>query len=160
MTLRRGVAFILIAVVVLATRAAWAQAPSQPAPRTFQQFVGTWVLDEAASTGELRITPRVAVTMTIATTPEQITVTKRLRLGPGDRSSDSPPPEVYRFDGSEPPVVDARTGATLSRSYRFALVADMLALTVKEGRSGEGSFELVTDAYAVDGDVLTLHRQL
>jgi hypothetical protein len=95
----------------------------------------------------------------ITTTPEHITVTKRLRLEPGDRLSDSPPPEVYRFDGSEVPVTDARTGARLSRSHRFALVADMLALTVKEGRA-DGSFELVTDAYSVDADVLTLHRQL
>jgi hypothetical protein len=40
-------------------------------------------------------------------------------------------------------------------------VADMLALTIKEARTGLTSgFTLVTDAYAVDGDVLTVHRQL
>jgi hypothetical protein len=37
----------------------------------------------------------------------------------------------------------------------------MLALSIKEPRPGGGSaFTLVTDAYAVDGDVLTMHRQL
>jgi hypothetical protein len=35
----------------------------------------------------------------------------------------------------------------------------MLALTKREGRHGNG-FTLVTDAYSVQGDVLTLHRQL
>ena len=160
MTLRRQIVFTVVAVAVLATLPAWAQAPSPPLPRTFPQFVGTWVLDEAASTGQLRLTPRIALTMTITTTPEHITVTRRMRLLPGNPSSESPPPEVYRLDGSETPVIDARTGARLSRSYRFTLVADMMALTVKEGRRGDGSFELVTDAYSVDGDVLILHRQL
>ena len=119
------------------------------------------MLDEAASTGRLNITPRIPLTMTIATTAEHITVTKRPRLGPSDRSSASPPPEVYRLDGVEAPLVDERTGTALTRTHRFTLVADMLALTIKAGRGGPGDgFTLVTDAYAVEGDVLTLHRQL
>ena len=126
--------------------------------RTFPQFVGTWVLDEAASTGRLEIAPRIARSLTIATTPETITVAKRLRLHPLDRVTDSPPPEVYRLDGTETSARDERTGVALERRYRFTLVADMLALTIKETRGG--AFTLVTDAYSVEGDVLTLHRQL
>lgn len=134
----------------------------KPRPtRTFPQFVGSWALDEAANTGRLTITPRLALTMTITTTANEITVSKRLRLAANDRLSDSPPPEVYRLDGTETVARDVRTGVTLDRGYRFTLVADMLALTVKERMSNaHGPFTLVTDAYAVDGNVLTVHRQL
>ena len=129
--------------------------------RTFPQFVGTWALDEAASTGRLNTTPRIALQLTIDTTPETITVTKRPRLGPNDRGPVTPPPEVYRFDGSETRLTDGRTSAVLDVSYRFTLAADMLVLTIKEGRPNVTTgFTLVTDAYAVDGDVLTVHRQL
>jgi hypothetical protein len=151
---------ILIALALITSWPARAQTSNVP-PRTFPQFVGTWILDEGASTGEPAMTPFIALTMTIATTPETISLTKRLRVGPLYRGSASPPPEVYRFDGTETPVIDARTGAILSRSHRFALVADMLALTIKEWRvSPSEFFTLVTDAYAVEGDVLTVHRQL
>ena len=158
MTHRLRALLMLVAIAVLATAPGWAQVPRPP--RTFPQFVGTWVLDEAASTGRLNITPRIPLTMTIATTAEHITVTKRPRLGPSDRTSASPPPEVYRLDGVETPLVDERTGTALTRTHRFTLVADMLALTIKEGRGPSDGFTLVTDAYAVEGDVLTLHRQL
>ena len=125
---------LLCAAVVLASAAASAQ--RQVPPRTFPQFAGTWALDEAASTGELRIAPRIPRLMTIAITPETISVTRRPRLLPNDRSSDSPPPEVYRLDGSETRLTDPRTNVPLDVSYRFTLVADMLALTTKESREG------------------------
>jgi hypothetical protein len=156
---RRWLAGLAIAILVASSSAASAQV-SRPM-RTFPQFTGTWALDEAASTGRLNITPRIALQLTIETTPETITVTKRPRLGPNDRASATPPPEVYRLDGNETRLTDARTGAVLDLSYRFTLVADMLALTIKEARTGlTDGFTLVTDAYAVDGDVLTVHRQL
>jgi len=128
---------------------AWAQA-ERPV-RTFPEFVGTWVLDESASTGPLVITPRIPSRMTITTTPSAITIAKRLRLDPRDRISDTPEPEVYRFDGTETSVG--------RHHYSFRLVADALALTEKHMSSG-GGFTLSTDAYSVAGDVLTVHRQL
>jgi hypothetical protein len=51
-------------------------------PRTFSQFVGTWVLDESASTGRLEMAPPVARTLSIATTPEAVTLTKVFSLPP------------------------------------------------------------------------------
>ena len=156
---RLRVAGVLFAILLAATSSAGAQAGR--AMRTFPQFVGTWTLDEAASTRRLLMTPRVAHQLTLETTPETITVTKRLRLGPNDGAPATPPPEVYRLDGTETRLTDTRTGAVLDVSYRFTLVADMLALTFKQGRTGwTNGFTLVTDAYAVDGDVLTVHRQL
>ena len=150
----------LLLVAALAAPVAVAAQNNLP-PRTFSQFAGTWVLDEAASTGRLNITPRIPLRMTIDATPLAVTVTKSPRLRPGDRAPAAPAAEVYRLDGMETRVMDAATGVALDRSYRFTLVADMLALTIKEGRHGEdGPFTLVTDAYAVDGDVLTVHRQL
>jgi hypothetical protein len=138
-----------------------AQVPAERPVRLFEPFVGMWNLDEAASTGRLLMTPRVPLTLTIATTPTELTVTKRLRLHPDDRLSDTPPPEVYRLDGSETWIQDARTGVTLDRSLRFTLAADMLVLTARDApRRGGRAFTQVTDALAVDGDVLTLHRQL
>lgn len=119
--------------------------------RTFPEFVGTWVLDESASTGALLSTPRIGSRMTISTTPSAITIAKRLRLDPRDKISDTPDPEVYRFDGAETTVG--------SYHYSFRLVADALALTEKRMRGG-GGFTLTTDAYSVTGDVLTVHRQL
>jgi hypothetical protein len=121
--------------------------------RLFPEFVGTWALDESASTGPLVITPRIPSRMTITTTPAAITIAKRLRLDPRDKISDTPDPEVYRFDGTE---------TTVNRySYSFRLVADALALTEKlMSGNGSGSFTLTTDAYAVNGDVLTVYRQL
>lgn len=159
MTTRCGAAVLAFGLV------AWSAAPGAGHParqaRTFQPYAGNWVLDETASTGRLRTTPRIASSMTIATTPSDITVTKRLRLGPLDRASATPPPEIYRLDGTETHAVDERTGVPLDRIFRFTLVADMLALSMKEPRpGGAGAFTLVTDAYAVDGDVLTVHRQL
>lgn len=150
------------AVVALTAFPALIGAQGEPRPtRTFPQFVGSWVLDEAVSTGRLEIAPRIPRMLTIETTPEEITVTKRPRLQPRDRASDSPPAEVYRLDGTETRLTDARTGVALERTHRFTLVADTLALTVKEARQGSGGgFTLVTDAYSVEGELLTMHRQL
>ena len=149
---------IAILCTVVATLPSVATAQADGTARTFPEFVGIWVLDETASTGRLEIAPRIPLRMTIATTPDTITLTKQPRLRPGDRASATPPPEIYRVDGSETRPVDDRTGVTLDRSYRFTFVADMLAFTVREG-NGNGSTG-VTDAYAVTDDVLTLHRQL
>jgi hypothetical protein len=151
---------LLCAAVVTIPSLALAQAGGPS--RTFPEFVGAWVLDEAASTGRLGIAPRIPVRMTIGTTADAITVTKELRLHASDRVSRTPAPEIYRLDGSDTSRVDERTGATLDISHRFTLVADMLALTVTERRAGGGGggHTAVTDAYAVAGDVLTLHRQL
>ena len=148
---------VCAALLLMATDLS-AQTPQRPS-RTFPQFVGTWVLDEAASTGRIPDSPRFPRILTLAITPETITLTRRLRLSEAGGVADSPKPEVYRLD--ETRLTDDRTGAVLDVSYRFTLVADMLALTKKESRTGwDNGFTLVTDALAVEGDVLTLHRQL
>ena len=137
--------------------------------RTFPQFVGTWLLDRSASTG--RITPGIPVTLTIATTFTEIIVTKVLDLPPeqpgreGKRlATNNPPPEVYRLNGA--PLL--RHQGAYEYSYTFMLVADMLALTEKTVHwvrrddplmSEREAFTMVTDAYAADGDILTVHRQ-
>ena len=154
MTVRRTVA-VIVAILILPTTIVNGQL-ERPV-RTFPQFVGTWTLDEAASTGRLRMAPLV---VTIATTATHVTVTKRLRAA-SDGASNSPPPEVYRLDGVETDHPDPNNLFTMERTHRFTLVADMLALTVKERRrGGNGAFTQVTEAYVVDGDVLTVHRQL
>jgi hypothetical protein len=142
---------LLILTFAVSLVAARAQAPNERPVRTFPEFVGSWVLDESASTGPLVITPRIPSRMTVTTTPSAITIAKRLRLDPRDRISDTPDPEVYRFDGTE---------TTIGRHlYSFRLVADALALTEKL-TSSDGGFTLTTDAFSVAGDVLTVHRQL
>ena len=134
---------------------AWAQTGGRPV-RTFPQFAGSWVLDEAASTGPLQMAPRVARTLTLVTSPTAITVTKELILGPSDTIAPTSV-EVYRFDGK--PTV--REQGSLTWSYTFTLVADALALSRKdEATNRPGAFTMATDAYSVDGNVLTVHRQL
>jgi len=150
-----------LVVMFVAAFALTAHAQNQQPPRTFEPFVGTWLLDEAESTGRLNVAPRIPEQLTIATTAETVTVTKRLRLLPGDRASATPPPEVFRLDGSETQLRDPATGVLLDVTHRFTLVADMLALTVRQLRGGtDKSFTQVTDALSVDRDVLTMHRQL
>ena len=160
------VSLISLAVVALPILS-WSQANDQPRPpRTFPEFAGAWQLDEAASTGRLKMAPPVPRTLAIATSPEAITVTKVFRFDPelpgreGKRTStETPPPEVYRFDGTDTVVPDDRL--RIEHRYSFLLVADALALTVKNVvTNGPGNTTLVTDAYSVNGDVLTLHRQL
>ena len=140
--------------------------------RTFPQFVGTWALDAAASTGRMRMAPPPAVTIAIATTSTDITVTSTLDLPPetpgreGRRlATNTPPPVVYKLNGA--PTL--RYGGQYEYSYTFMLVADALVLTEKTSNwvrrgdplmSNRDAFTMVTDALLVDGEVLTLHRQL
>ena len=159
--MKLGSVVALLALGMLMAPGAGALAQVERPVRLFPQFVGTWVLDEAASTGRLTMAPRVPLTLTIATTPLELTLTRRLRLQAADRIPDTPAPEVYRLDGSETWIKDSRTGATIDRSLRFTLAADMLALTIRDApRAGGRAFTQVTDALALDGDVLLLHRQL
>lgn len=148
--------------VVLALSTIPLHAQVQREVRAFEQFAGTWVLDEAASTGKLDIVPRIPLNITIETTRTELIVRKVPRLQPGDRASATPPAEVYRLDQTETWRTEQRApGVTRDRGYRFTLVADMLALTIRDREpDAERPFTAVTDAYAVDGDVLTLHRQL
>jgi len=151
-----------IALLTVLALPALATAQTNPLPpRTFPQFTGTWTLDEPASTGRLVSAP--ATRLTITTTPDAISVAKVARprpMPPGREAYQYDPllpnPEVYRFDGRN---------TTIDRyayiyDYSFRLVADALALTVKETRRGFTGFTLVTDAYSVSGDVLTVQRQL
>ena len=159
--MRLGRAATRLSTGMLLLLGATASAQTEKPVRLFPQFVGTWTLDEAASSGRLTMAPRIPLTLTIATTPTELTVTRRLRLAPADRASATPPPEVYRLDGTETWMKDDRTGVLLDVSLRFTLVADMLALTTRNApRTGGRAFTQVTDALAVEGDVLTLHRQL
>jgi hypothetical protein len=125
-------------------------------PRTFPQFTGTWVLDEQASTGTLNMAPRIPRTLTIAATPEVLTLNERLRLRPGDNAPESQV-RAIRFDGT--PTV--REGGSFEYQDTFLLVADMLVVSTKTSSvRNKGVFDLATDAFAVEGNVLTLHRQL
>jgi hypothetical protein len=160
-----------VAAVVLAAAAPASAQDGQF--RTFPQFVGAWMLDEAASTGRLRMAPPPARRLTIATTTTAITVTRELRLEPpgfeGRRlATEEPTTEIYRLDGA--PTL--RYGPNIGQyeyADTFVLVADMLALTTKTSnwvRRGDpqmtnrDAFTMVTDAYSVEGDVLTVYRQL
>ena len=58
--------------------------PGPTPPRTFPQFNGTWVLDEAASSGRLTITPRIPRQLTISTSADAVTLSQVLRLNPSD----------------------------------------------------------------------------
>jgi hypothetical protein len=162
MTTKFRVSLTISLAVVALPVLSWSQGNQPSQPRTFPEFVGTWLLDETASTGKLKMpVPR---TLSIATSPEAITVTKVLRLEPelpgreGRRTlTENPPAEVYRFDGTDTIVAAPR----IEHRYSFRLVADALALTVRDvPTSGPGNTALVTDAYSVTGDVLTLRRQL
>ena len=142
-------------VAVLSATDGHAQSPDR-VPRTFPQFAGTWVLDEQASTGNLDMGPRIPRTMTMTTTPEVMTLTERLRLRPGDNIPETQVRSV-RFDGT--PTV--RNGDAFEYHDTFLLVADMLAVSTKTVRlRDKGVFDLATDAFSVEGNVLTLHRQL
>jgi hypothetical protein len=128
----------------------WSQR-SEPAPRTFPEFVGTWILDEQASTGRMSATPGAIVEITI--TPTEITLARTRKL-PEQRSNppnDSPARQTYRMDGTEMTVMDGRQ----ELRGRFLLVSDALVFTTMDSR-----FNIVTDAYSVDGDVLTARRQI
>lgn len=115
-------------------------------PRQFEELRGTWTLDQAAGKGNIAGLP-VAHALVITTTPFGISLTK-----------DASDPEIYSLDGADVSVKDLRTGATLDIRHRFTLVAGMVALTSERTR---GTFtNIITDAYATNGDVLTVERQL
>jgi hypothetical protein len=125
------------------------QAEGRP-PRQFPEFVGTWTLDQTAGAGHIAGLP-IARTLTIAVTPTEISLIK-----------DGGAAEVYRIDGAESAATDLRTGAVLDRRYSFTLVAGALALTSRRTRTRDGRAftNIITDAYAVSGEVLTVERQL
>jgi hypothetical protein len=146
--MRRASAACGVVVIVLAAAAVVAaQAPSRPV-REFAEFRGAWILDEAAGQGRIGGLP-VAKTLVIATTTTEISIAK-----------DKADPEIYRVDGTETQRRDAGTGVRLQHFYRFTLVADALALTFRETRGTAPEVSMiVTDAYSVAGDVLTVERQ-
>ena len=163
-------AYLVVAVTLLG---AAAPAEAQDGTfRTFPEFVGFWRLDVAASTGRMRMAPPPAVTLAIATTTTDITVTSTLDLPPetpgreGRRlATNTPPPVVYTLNGA--PTL--RYVGQYEYFYTFRLVADALVLSEKMSNwvrrgdplmSNREAFTMVTDALHVDGDVLTLHRQL
>jgi hypothetical protein len=131
-------------------------AQNEARPREFTEFRGTWLRDEASGAGSISGLP-VARSLTLATNPTEISLVKDAGL-----------PEIYRIDGSEISLMDERTGARLDISYRFTLVAEMLTLTSRrtrterlvDGSAGRRLTDIITDAYKVDGDVLTVERQL
>src|SRR5947208_15701411 len=99
--LKRVVQSVLVGSVVFAAHLhAQDQRPVR-APREFIELRGTWMLDETAGKGHIAGLP-VAHTLTISTTPVDISVVK-----------DGKDPEVYRVDGAEVAARDVRTGATL-----------------------------------------------
>jgi len=131
----------LAIALAFAPPAVYAQAEIRPA-REFTAFRGTWTLDESAGRGNIA-GPTVAHTLVIDTTATELRLTK-----------DGADPEVYRFDGEDTGEYDTHRS--------LALVADMLAATTRRIRRDRGyAFtNVVTDAYAVNGDVLTVARQL
>ena len=157
----RSVTRLLLALLVVLPAQVWTQtqvarpntppaAPLQPAepraPREFPEFRGAWILDESAGKGRIAGIP-VARTLMIATTPTEISLVK-----------DSSTTEVYSFDGTETP--HEAGGVTLGFSFRFTLVADGLALTTRRTRNGGSLTNVVTDAYTVADNALTIERQL
>lgn len=157
-----------VLALALACPALGAQAPQGlPIPagvrqlNDFFQFRGRWILDEKESIGipplpdplppafRLLAALHVPRELVITTTTTEIAVAK-----------DGAEPEVYRIDGSETQERDPRTGVGLDRFYRFTQVADAIALTrrLRQGTPAEPSAEIITDAYAVAGAMLTVER--
>jgi hypothetical protein len=155
----RGLSLVFAAVALLG--GSFTSAQDSYEPRQFSDFRGTWALDEKATEGLRQSTGRtgqatpydalgfpVARKLVVATTSTEISVTK-----------DSGLAEVYRFDGSETQVRDPRTNAPLRPTYRFTLVAGLLALTVKTPK--DRTTEIITDAYSMpEWSVLKVERQL
>ena len=126
-----------------------------PAPRTFPEFAGSWELDEQASTGRITATPGATVTFAISATEVTLTRTRKLPEQRSNPPDGTPVRQVFRLDGSETAV---REGPRELRG-RCLRVADALVFVTSESPR-DGGFNLVTDAYTVDGDVLTARRQL
>ena len=133
---------VVVAALLIVPTQAWAQAENRPA-REFPEFRGSWMLDQNAGKGHVALP--LARTLLIETTSTEISLVK-----------DSEPAEVYRLDGSETSV---RRGVLGS----LTLVADAVALTTRNFRCcsrGYAFTNVITDAYSVSGDTLTLERQL
>jgi hypothetical protein len=155
----RGGAVLAVLIATAWSTSGFTQAPPRT-PRTFPQFAGTWTLDEQASTGTLTMAPRIARTLTLSATPEALTLTERLRLRPGDRVNEVQVRTV-RFDGTPAVRSNGSDGGSYQYQDTFLLVADMLVISTRTTRAREtGIFDLATDAFSVDGNVLTLYRQL
>ena len=134
-------------------------AQSSQRPRDFAEFRGTWIHDPDSSLGRIAALP-VAKRLVITTTPTTFTIAK-----------DSAEPEAYKIGAGDEQLRDERTGALLETTRRFTLVAGMVALTSTNTRAiaggpaaaGTGTRTLtniITDAYSVVGDTLTVERQL
>ena len=151
-------AMLLSPITATAQQGNTAQLEKLP-PRMFPQFAGTWILDEQASKGRIVIAPRIPKTLTITATPEALTLTEVLRLDQRDNASPDQV-RVVRFDGT--PTVRWPGSGVYEYHDSFQLAADMLVIATKTIRipEGEKTFDVFTDALSVDGDVLTLHRQL
>ena len=132
---------VLLTALVVSPALALAQAEIRPT-QEFTALRGTWTLDESAGRGRiggLQIPHKLVIT----TTPTEFRVTK-----------DDADAEAYRLDGTETVSYDTRRS--------IVLVAGMLAATTRRTRRDRGyAFtNVVTDAYGVNGDVLTVERQL
>ena len=150
---------ILLLGVALVISGANALAQSVQPPRDFAEFQGTWIHDPDSSAGRIAALP-VAKRLVITTTTTTFTVTK-----------DSREPEVFRIGAGDEQLRDERTGVLLSVTRRFTLVAGMVALTSTDTRATAGGpasadtgsrtlTNIVTDAYSVVADTLTVERQL
>jgi hypothetical protein len=131
----------LLACIVLWPAVVLAQAEIRP-PLEFEPLRGSWTLDETAGSGHIAGLS-VARTLTIATTATELVLTR-----------DSSASEAYRLDGAETATFD---------THRIAMpVADALALTTRRirRRGGYAFTNVITDAYSVRGDVLTVERRL
>lgn len=128
----RSFASLLFAALLALPALASAQDRVRP-PMLFPEFVGTWVLDAAAS----------------SSTAEALLV---IDISPGAIRAGGNPISLlkYSLDGKE---IDMGAGWTL----RFTLVGKALALTRAHTRGL--STNTVTDAISVSGDVLTVDRQ-
>jgi hypothetical protein len=122
-------------------------------PREFAEFRGTWTLEKSERSAGLSV--HVAQTLVISIAPAEITVVKDKKLS-----------ETYRFDGSETPTKEPKTGALLDPRYSFRLVAGLLALTTKTGGAGPNAAgvsttQILTDAYSLTSfDTLRVERQI
>jgi len=131
----------LAVALAFASPAVYAQAEIRPA-REFPALRGTWTIDESAGRGHIGGVA-VARKIVITTTPTELRVAK-----------DGGDPEVYRLDGAETSEYDTRRSVVL--------VADTLAATTRRIRRDRGyAFTtVITDAYAVTADTLTIDRQM
>ena len=136
MTSRSLAPLLFGALLALPAAAASAQDQVRTA-MLFPEFVGTWVIDEGASSRMPGDPPEPFLVIDIS--PDGI------RAGANPISL-----LKYSFDGKE---IDMGAGWTL----RFTLVGKALALTRAHTRGM--STNTITDAISVSGDVLTVDRQ-